>query len=91
MGKWKNCCIKFLSIYSTKTFLSKLSSHLRIKPDGHRNGLVNLYKDMESFGEYEDIKVMWKMIEIQSSSPQWTCTVKRTNRSLYWTLCFRPT
>ncbi|TKY63551.1 hypothetical protein E2542_SST13427 [Spatholobus suberectus] len=92
MGKWKNCWyFKRFSIHSTKSIFSKLNSHLRFKPEGHRDGLVNLYKDMESFGEYEDIQVMWKMIQIQSSTPQCTCTVKRTNRSLYWTPCFRPT
>ncbi|KAH1199388.1 hypothetical protein GmHk_18G052758 [Glycine max] len=52
---------------------------------GHRNGLLSLYKDMESCGEYADIKVMWKMIE--SSSPQYACHKKRINRSSYWVVC----
>ncbi|KAH1242157.1 hypothetical protein GmHk_07G019547 [Glycine max] len=57
---------------------------------GHRNGLLSLYKDMESCGEYADIQVMWKMIE--SSSPQYACChKKRINRSSYWVVCFRPT
>ena len=53
---------------------------------GHRNGLVNLYKDMEPFEENDDIQVMWKMIQVQSSTPQCTCTVKRTNRCLLETM-----
>ncbi|RDX89716.1 hypothetical protein CR513_28525, partial [Mucuna pruriens] len=48
--------------------------------EGHKNRLVNLYKDIKSFGEYEDIRVTWKMIQTQSSTPQRTCTVKRINR-----------
>ncbi|CAJ1807840.1 unnamed protein product [Sphenostylis stenocarpa] len=56
---------------------------------GRGNGLLSLYKDMESCGEYADIQVMWKMIE--SSSPQNACHKKRVNRSSYCVVCFRPT
>ncbi|KAG5060492.1 hypothetical protein AAZX31_01G113500 [Glycine max] len=92
MGKWKDCCyFKDLSIYSIKSIIRKLNSLLRFKHEGHRNGLVNLYKEMEPFKENDDIQIMWKMIQVQSSTLQCTCTVKRTNRCLYWTLCFRPT
>ncbi|RDY07149.1 hypothetical protein CR513_08774, partial [Mucuna pruriens] len=92
MGKWKDYYyFKRLYINSIKSIFSKLSSHLRFKSEGHKNELVNLYKDTQSFGEYEDIRVMWKMIQTQSSTPRCTCTVKWTNRSSYWILCFRPT
>lgn len=30
---------------------------------GNRNGLLSLYKDIESCGEYRDIQVMWDMIQ----------------------------
>ncbi|RDX89718.1 hypothetical protein CR513_28527, partial [Mucuna pruriens] len=78
-------------INSVKSIFSKLSLHLRFKSEGHRNGLVNIYKDVESFSEYEDIRVKWKMIQIQSSILQYTRTIKRINSSSYWILCFRST
>lgn len=56
--------------------------------ENHRNGLISLYKDMESCGEYADIQVMWKMIE--SFSSQHACKKKRSNRASYWVICFRP-
>ncbi|KAL2658694.1 hypothetical protein GLYMA_03G050200v4 [Glycine max] len=87
MGKWKDCFyLKDLSIYSIKSIFRKLNSLLRFRREGHRNGLVNLYKDMEPFEENDDIQVMWKMIQVQSSTPQCTCTVKRTNRCLLETM-----
>ncbi|RDX89717.1 hypothetical protein CR513_28526, partial [Mucuna pruriens] len=61
MVKWKDCCyLKCLYINSIKSIFNKLSSHLSIFGlipytlcsfvvliEGHRNGLVNLYKDMD--------------------------------------------
>ncbi|AES79576.1 hypothetical protein MtrunA17_Chr7g0243231 [Medicago truncatula] len=89
MRNWKGWrCFKSLTIYPFKSLLCKVSSNFRLKSQGHRNGLVSLYKDMESCGEYEDIQVMWKMIE--SSSPQHACKKKRNNRSS-WVICSRPT
>ncbi|BAT84035.1 hypothetical protein LR48_Vigan03g083800 [Vigna angularis] len=90
MGNWKGWrYFKRMSIYPIKSILLKVTSNFMFKSKGNRNGLLNLYKDMESCGEYSDIQVMWKMIE--SSSPQNTCNKKRINMSSYWVMCFRPT
>ncbi|XLS48528.1 hypothetical protein HN51_022886 [Arachis hypogaea] len=97
MVKWKKglCCFnKCFSIFSTKSIIlsSKLTSHFRFKPQRHRKGILNnLYEDMESYGEYEDIQVMWKII--QSTSPQYGSSNKErtNNKSSYLILCFRPT
>ncbi|XP_054783781.1 uncharacterized protein LOC129290801 [Prosopis cineraria] len=79
-----------LSVCSTKSMLLKVTSHFGFKPKGFRNELLDLYKDMESCGEYEDIKVMWRMI--QSSSPQYAHITRKNDRSpSYWLLCFTPT
>ncbi|KAE8099128.1 hypothetical protein FH972_017132 [Carpinus fangiana] len=76
-------------LFPTKCILLKLTSHLSLKAKGNRQGLVNLYKDMESCGEYADIRVMWEMVH--SSCPANACPVKRSKRSSYWRFCFRPT
>ncbi|KAL1359974.1 hypothetical protein HN51_005306 [Arachis hypogaea] len=97
MEKWKGWrYFKSFPIYKIKSILRKLSSKFRCKQKRQRNGLVSLYKDMESCGEYSDIQVMWKMIQSSSSysSHQYaSCSNKkrRTKRSSYWVLCFRPT
>ncbi|TKY65777.1 hypothetical protein E2542_SST08639 [Spatholobus suberectus] len=90
MGNWKGWrYFKRLSTYPIKSILRKVTSNFRFKSEGRRNGLLSLYKDMESCREYADIQVMWKMIE--SSSPQYASHKKRINRSSYWVVCFRPT
>ncbi|KAK4268512.1 hypothetical protein QN277_025162 [Acacia crassicarpa] len=81
---WKH--FKHWSLCSTKSILLKLTAHLRFRPKRYRNELLDLCKDMESCGEYEDIRVMWRMI--QSSSSQYGHIKKRS--SSYWLLCFRP-
>ncbi|XP_028767532.1 uncharacterized protein LOC114742274 [Neltuma alba] len=83
---WKY--FKHWSLCSTKSILLKVTAHFRFKPKRYRNELLDLYKDMESCGEYEDIRVMWTMI--QSSSHQYAYITKSSNRSSYWLLCFRP-
>ncbi|XP_045799123.1 uncharacterized protein LOC123893230 [Trifolium pratense] len=90
MRNWKGWrCFKSLTIHPFKSIFSKMNSNFRFKSQGHRNGLVSLYKDMESCREYADIQVMWKMIE--SSSPQIACKKKKIIKSSYWMICFRPT
>ncbi|KAJ7950034.1 U-box domain-containing protein [Quillaja saponaria] len=90
MERWKGwLCFKWLTFFPTKSVLHKVTSHFRYKPKGERNGLVSLYKDMESFGEYEDIQVMWKILH--SSSTQYAYNIKRSKRSAYWRFCFRST
>lgn len=56
---------------------------------GNADALLSLYKDMESCREYEDIQVMWAMI--QSSCRQNSCNTRRNKRPSYWRFCFRPT
>ncbi|KAK7294746.1 hypothetical protein RJT34_17642 [Clitoria ternatea] len=89
MGQWKGWRRYFKRLFPLKSTIHKVSSsNFRFKSEGHRNGLLSLYKDMESCGEYADIQIMWKMIE---SSPHYACNKKRINRSSYWVVCFRPT
>jgi hypothetical protein len=52
---------------------------------GNDHGLMNLYKDMESCGEYTDIQVMWKMVHSCHPIAQNTRR-KRPCRNF----CFRP-
>ncbi|KAI4353446.1 hypothetical protein L6164_002395 [Bauhinia variegata] len=92
MEKWKGWqFLRRFSLYPTKNTLLKFTSHLRFKRKGHRNGLWDLYKDLESCGEYEDIQVMWKMLQ-SSSSSLYAYKTRRSNRSSssYLLLCFRP-
>ncbi|RXH81909.1 hypothetical protein DVH24_036250 [Malus domestica] len=49
----------------------------QIQRNGH--GLVSLYKDMESCGEYEDIRVMWEIIH--SCQQNANNTTRRRKRS----------
>lgn len=62
-------------------------SALMMMMAGSDHGLMSLYKDMESCGEYTDIKVMWEMIHS-------SCHPKAHNtrsKKPYWKFCFRPT
>ncbi|KAJ4847572.1 hypothetical protein Tsubulata_015397 [Turnera subulata] len=82
-------CFKQRLILSAKCRLLKLTSSLRCKTRGNKYGLMSLYKDMESCGEYTDIQVMWEMIHS-------SCNLKADNinsrrKRSYWTYCFRPT
>ncbi|KAF7825499.1 U-box domain-containing protein [Senna tora] len=87
---WKY--FKHLSFCPTKSILLQITSQFRFKRKGQRNRLIDLYKDMESCGEYEDIRVMWRMIQSSSSSSsQYGCITKSRNRSSYLLFCFRPT
>lgn len=54
---------------------------------GNNQGLMNLYKDMESCGGYTDIQVMWEIIH-SSSPPNGYCARRKRT---YWKFCFRPT
>ncbi|GAV73602.1 hypothetical protein CFOL_v3_17089, partial [Cephalotus follicularis] len=68
MERWMSWqCFKQSFIYPTKSLLLKIISRLRNKKKGNSDGLKSLHKDMESYGEYTDIQVMWEMIH--SSSP----------------------
>ncbi|KAI4356052.1 hypothetical protein L6164_000104 [Bauhinia variegata] len=93
MLKWKGWrCLKVFSLCQAKSALLKVTSHLSSfsQAKGQRNGLWNLHKDMESCGEYEDIQVMWKMLQ-SSSSSLYAYKAKRSNiSSSYLLLCFRP-
>lgn len=76
--------IKSISSFS----LSMSLRYGEIKFAGNGNGLVNLYKDIESCGEYADIKVMWEMIH---SCPQNSKnSTERRKRSSYWRFCVQP-
>ncbi|XP_031378646.1 uncharacterized protein LOC116194069 [Punica granatum] len=55
---------------------------------GNANGLVVLYKDMESCGEYADIRVLWEMV--QSSRPLSSQTTGARTTKNHWKFCFRP-
>ncbi|KAK9920347.1 hypothetical protein M0R45_028902 [Rubus argutus] len=90
MVAWKTwLCLKQSFLVPTKCLLIKLTSRSRHKPKGNGNGLVNLYKDIESCGEYADIKVMWEMIH---SCPQNSknSTERRKRSSSYWRFCVHP-
>lgn len=85
---------KFHTIQLHKTHTLSLSSLSTLFWDvaeiaGNGHGLVNLYKDMESCGEYEDIRVMWEIIH---SSPQKTNSSNcRKRSSSHWRFCLQPT
>lgn len=73
----------FLSFF---TFFSLFYNKVKMAGNGH--GLVSLYKDMESYGEYADIRVMWEIIH---SCPEGTPKRKeRRKKSSYWRFCFQP-
>nr|GEY18200.1 hypothetical protein [Tanacetum cinerariifolium] len=98
MGKWKGCsCLKYRSssfLSSTKGLILKLRSCLTKQAKGHKNGLVNLYKDLEACGGYEDIQVMWEMIHSSSSSSSSNSnakSIKRNDNATHWRLCFTTT
>ncbi|KAM3689910.1 hypothetical protein ACJW31_09G081800 [Castanea mollissima] len=81
-------CSKRSLLFPTKCILLKVTSLLRHRARGNRQGLVSLYKDMESCGGDADIQVMWEMLH--SSCPANACKTNRSKRS-YWSFCFRPT
>ncbi|KAG6640255.1 hypothetical protein CIPAW_10G160100 [Carya illinoinensis] len=85
-GAW--LCIKRSLLLPTKCIFLKFTTHLRRKAKGNRQGLVTLYKDMESCGEYADIQVMWEMLH--SSSPA-NASKNNERKSANWRFCFRPT
>ncbi|GJX13672.1 hypothetical protein Tco_0205430 [Tanacetum coccineum] len=90
MGKWKGfSCLKYRRnsfLSSTKGFLFKLRSCLTKQAKGHKNGLVNLYKDLEACGGYEDIQVMWEMIHHSSSLNSNAKSIKRNDNATHWRL-----
>ncbi|PQP97918.1 hypothetical protein Pyn_28211 [Prunus yedoensis var. nudiflora] len=90
MMGWRTwMCFKRSFLLPTKCFLLKLTSRSRNKAKGNGHGLVSLYKDMESCGEYEDIRVMWEIIH---SCPQNTNSSNRRKRSSsHWRFCLQPT
>ncbi|XVE97138.1 hypothetical protein REPUB_Repub02eG0285100 [Reevesia pubescens] len=68
MEKWRGWLrFKHSVLCPTKFVLLKVKTRLGPKANGKMQGLLSLYKDMETCGEYEDIQVMWKMIH--SSCP----------------------
>ncbi|KAJ6922579.1 hypothetical protein NC652_016278 [Populus alba x Populus x berolinensis] len=86
MEKWRSWLwFKQTFVFSPKCILLKLASSLRHKTRGNDHGLMNLYKDMESCGEYTDIQVMWKMVHSCHPIAQNTRR-KRPCRNF----CFRP-
>ncbi|PRQ42821.1 hypothetical protein RchiOBHm_Chr3g0461821 [Rosa chinensis] len=90
MVAWKTWfCLKQSCLIPTKCFLIKLTLRSRHKQKGNGNGLVSLYKDIETCGEYADIKVMWEMIH---SCPQNSnnSTERRKRSSSYWRFCVHP-
>ncbi|OAY41543.1 hypothetical protein MANES_09G110500v8 [Manihot esculenta] len=88
MGRWKAwLCFEQTFHFSAKRILLKLTSNLRPKARGNNQGLMNLYKDMESCGGYTDIQVMWEIIH-SSSPPNGYCARRKRT---YWKFCFRPT
>ncbi|KAF5750787.1 hypothetical protein HS088_TW03G01127 [Tripterygium wilfordii] len=94
MERWRNgLCFKRWFHFPTKNpVLKVMTSHIRRRNKGDRNGLKGLYKDMKSCGEYADIQVMWEIIH--SSSPAYAdnTTTKRSRRRMTkWRFCFRPT
>ncbi|KAB2630444.1 hypothetical protein D8674_007963 [Pyrus ussuriensis x Pyrus communis] len=90
MVGWKTwICFKQSFLLPTKCFLLKLTSHSRHKSKGNGHGLVSLYKDMESCGEYEDIRVMWEIIHSCQQNANNT-TRRRKRSSSYWRFCLQP-
>ncbi|PON94334.1 hypothetical protein TorRG33x02_098080 [Trema orientale] len=90
MKKWRTWLwFKESFLLPTKCILLKLSSTSRRKAKGNNgHGLVSLYKDMESYGEYADIRVMWEIIH---SCPQGGIPKReRRRKSSYWRFCFQP-
>ncbi|GLT73781.1 hypothetical protein SLA2020_456160 [Shorea laevis] len=86
-GGWQ--CFKQSVLFPAKCMLLKVTSHLRRRAKGRRQGgLLSLYKDMESCRGYEDIQVMWEMIH---SCPANGCKTQSSKRPSYWSLCFRST
>ncbi|KAH7514683.1 uncharacterized protein LOC112493385 [Ziziphus jujuba] len=90
MGRWRVwLCFKETFLVPTKCLLLKVTTPCsRHKAKGNRTGLLSLYKDMESCGEYADIRVMWEMIH---SCPQGYPNREMSKRSSCWRFCFRAT
>ncbi|MFS7976795.1 hypothetical protein Hanom_Chr10g00896581 [Helianthus anomalus] len=82
MRRWH--CFKYRNSFltTTKGFFFKLRSCLKNKAKEHKNGMVSLYKDMEACGGYEDIQVMWEMIQSSSTN------ANNTNKTRYWRFHF---
>ncbi|KAI6698538.1 hypothetical protein NL676_018657 [Syzygium grande] len=87
MNRWRNwSCFGNSLLFQTKSLLRNFTSCLRYKAKGNMNGLMMLYKDMESCEECGDIRVMWEMI--QSTRPP--TSIHNTRRRWSWRFCFRP-
>ncbi|KAF6144840.1 hypothetical protein GIB67_038939 [Kingdonia uniflora] len=83
-GSWWWCKNTFL--FPTKRIVFTITSRLTLKPKGRKNGLMNIYKELESCSGYEDIQVMWEILHS-------TCPPNNNNKrsSSHWRLCFKPT
>ncbi|KAK3444952.1 hypothetical protein EUGRSUZ_A00610 [Eucalyptus grandis] len=89
VSRWRNWpSFRNSLLFQTKSMLLNFTSCLRYKAKGNMNGLMMLYKDMESCEECGDIRVMWEMI--QSSRPP--DNDHNTSFRRHWTrrFCFRP-
>ncbi|XP_050213487.1 uncharacterized protein LOC126664909 [Mercurialis annua] len=79
-------------LFSAKCMLLKFTSTSRLRRNAqrHNDGLMNLYKDMESCGEDTDIRVMWDMIQSSYFPNDYSISNCR-RKKVYWKFCFRPT
>lgn len=73
---------------SWEVFFQVYLANLLVLMAGKSKGLVGLYKEMESCGEYADIRVMWEMIH--SSCPA-NATSTRSGKRSHWGFCSRST
>ncbi|PIN22991.1 hypothetical protein CDL12_04301 [Handroanthus impetiginosus] len=84
---WLSSIIKNLFLLQKKHIIASANSQLRHRTKERRRELVNLYKDIEACGGYEDIQVMWEMIH--SSRPPNVKKSRSRKRFKNWKLCFK--
>ncbi|KAM7264811.1 hypothetical protein ACFE04_002494 [Oxalis oulophora] len=75
MKRWQYFTHSF--IVTVKCTLLKISRQFRLEHRGDSHGLGNLYKDMETCGEYTDIQVMWEILQTTSFSQDTTRGISR--------------
>ncbi|GAA0144574.1 hypothetical protein LIER_42811 [Lithospermum erythrorhizon] len=93
MERWKQAwlCLNLKKIafhLHTKEVLSYVASLFKSKTKARRQSLVTLYRDMEDCAEYEDIQVMWEMINSSCHSEAYC--IKGNKRAFLERFCFRP-
>ncbi|KAK4802556.1 hypothetical protein SAY86_000759 [Trapa natans] len=79
-------CLRSSFLSPARSTLLKLTTFLSHRTKGNADGLVVLYKDMESCAEYSDIRVLWEMVQ---SSQSLNYETRRAAKKS-WGFCFGP-